>query len=173
SAFKVAVSSATATRSDLVASPRSYSSSRAGHDSVTATGSSPFMMHIAAVSPLPGRRFKAERTFSLARALGVLVAALAFMLCMPRAAKAAPEAHILRIDPRASQTDGSPILTTVLELVQNKRVSELTGACATLTGDANLDCVAGKLEQPGATFSSFEFPEKNAILTVAVDNTQI
>jgi hypothetical protein len=88
-------------------------------------------------------------------------------------ASAAPEAHILRIDPRASQVDGSPILTTVLELVQNKRLSDLTGPCATLTGDANLDCIADKLEQPGATFSSFEFPEKNAIFTVTVDGTDL
>src|SRR5262249_21752199 len=102
-----------------------------------------------------------------------LAAALLSVLFGARTASAAPEAHILRIDPRASQTDGSPILTTVLELVQNKRISELTGPCATLTGDANLDCVAGKIDQPAATSSSFEFPEKNAVFTVAVDGTEI
>ena len=97
----------------------------------------------------------------LAIALGVLVA--------PRSASAAPEAHILRIDPRASIVDGSPVLTTVLEVVQNKRMSDVTSRCATLSGDANLDCVANALEQPSALYSSFDFPDKNAILTVTVD----
>ena len=86
-------------------------------------------------------------------------------------ATAAPEAHILRIDPRASIVDGSPVLTTVLEVVQNKRMSDVTSRCATISGDANLDCVASALEQPSALYSSFDFPEKNAILTVAVDGS--
>ena len=88
-----------------------------------------------------------------------------------RTASAAPEAHILRIDPRASTVDGSPVLTTVIELVQNKRMSDLTGDCATLSGGANLACVANKLEQPGALYSSFPFPKDNAVLTVTVDGT--
>ena len=86
-------------------------------------------------------------------------------------AVAAPEAHILRIDPRASLTDGAPIITTVVEVVQNKRMSDLTSACAVQTGDANLDCVANALEQPQALYSPFDFPDKNAILTVAIDGT--
>jgi hypothetical protein len=94
--------------------------------------------------------------------LGVLGAA-------PRPAAAAPEAHILRIDPRASFVDGAPVLTTVLEVVQNKRMSDVTSRCATLTGDANLDCVASALEQPSALYASFDFPEKNAVFTVTVD----
>jgi hypothetical protein len=94
---------------------------------------------------------------------------LAALILAPRAALAAPEAHILRIDPRASMVDGAPVLTTVVELVQNKRMSDVTGKCAQLTGDANLDCLASALEQPGALYSSFDFPEKNALLTVTVD----
>ncbi|APR79579.1 Alkaline serine protease, subtilase family protein [Minicystis rosea] len=93
--------------------------------------------------------------------MGLLVAA-------PRA-EAAPEAHILRIDPRASMTDGAPVLTTVLEVVQNKRMSDVTSKCATLSGDANLDCVANALEQPSALYSSFDFADKNAVFTVTVD----
>jgi hypothetical protein len=85
------------------------------------------------------------------------------------AASAAPEAHILRIDPRAAKVDDAPILTTVIEVVQNKRMSELTAPCATLTGDANLDCVADALEKPGALYSSFDFPDKNAFFTVKID----
>src|SRR6476646_957789 len=87
-----------------------------------------------------------------------------------RAASAAPEAHILRIDPRASQAEGSPVLTTVIELVQNKRLSEAIAECASLRGDAQLDCQSEKLEAPQALYSPIApFPETAAILTVTVD----
>jgi hypothetical protein len=102
---------------------------------------------------------------SRALALGLCGA----LIAVASRAHAAPEAHILRIDPRASFVDGAPVLTTVLEIVQNKRMSDVTSKCATMTGDAALDCTATALEQPGALYSSFDFPDKNAILTVAVD----
>src|SRR5258708_1702753 len=70
----------------------------------------------------------------------------ALLFVMTRPAAAAPEAHILRIDPRASQAEGSPVLTTVIELVQNKRLSEAIAECASLRGDAQLDCQSEKLE---------------------------
>src|SRR5262245_38948922 len=104
-----------------------------------------------------------SKTRPIAFAVLALAAAVAVLLGAG-AASAAPEAHILRIDPRASTVDGSPVLTSVIELVQNKRVSELTAECATLSGDANLSCVANKLEQPGALYSSFPFPKDNAVL---------
>lgn len=94
--------------------------------------------------------------------------ALALALCAGGAA-AAPEARILRIDPRAAKADDAPILTTVIEVVQNKRLSELEAPCATLLGDAHFSCVADALEKPGALYSSFDFPEKNALFTVKVD----
>lgn len=94
--------------------------------------------------------------------------ALALVVCAG-SASAAPEARILRIDPRAAKVDDAPILTTVIEVVQNKRLSELEAPCATLTGDANLNCVADALEKPGALYSSFDFPEKNALFAVKVD----
>lgn len=93
---------------------------------------------------------------------------LALVLCA-RPASAAPEARILRIDPRAAKVDDAPILTTVIEVVQNKRLSELEAPCATLLGDAHLSCVADALEKPGALYSSFDFPEKNAFFAVKVD----
>ena len=87
-----------------------------------------------------------------------------------RRAAAAPEAHILRIDPRASQAEGAPILTTVIELVQNKRMSEAIAECASLRGDAQLDCQSEKLEAPQALYSPIApFPEAAAIFTVSVD----
>lgn len=118
---------------------------------------------------LPRRAPKrgARSSGSAALALALLTA----LVLLGGSAQAAPEAHILRIDPRASTTDGSPILTTVIEVVQNKRMSDLTRPCAALSGDANLDCVSNALDQNGALYSSFDFPDKNAILTVTVDGT--
>ena len=56
------------------------------------------------------------------RPQATLVATLAglLMLLLAVPAAAAPEAHILRIDPRAAIDDGAAILTTVIELVQNR-----------------------------------------------------
>ncbi|WP_437490047.1 FHA domain-containing protein [Sorangium sp. So ce1014] len=102
-----------------------------------------------------------------------LAAAVLALLGGPRRAEAAPEAHLLRIDPRASTADGSPVLTTVLEVVQSKRLSDITRTCAALTGDANLDCVSDAIEQPSALYSSFDFPDKNAIFSVTVDGTDL
>jgi hypothetical protein len=93
-----------------------------------------------------------------------------FLGLYPRWAAAAPEAHILRIDPRASQTEGAPVLTTVIELVQNKRLSEAIAECASLRGDAQLDCQSDKLEAPQALYSPIApFPETAAVFTVTVD----
>jgi hypothetical protein len=111
---------------------------------------------------VPPRRRPAWRSFVTA------AMALTLVLCAGSAV-AAPEARILRIDPRAAKVDDAPILTTVIEVVQNKRLSELEAPCATLTGDAHLACVADALEKPGALYSSFDFPEKNALFAVKVD----
>jgi hypothetical protein len=110
------------------------------------------------------------RRCGLAFAL-LLLTALALLVARPAAA--APEAHILRIDPRASMVDGAPMLTTVIELVQNKRMSDITGQCAMETGNAQLDCIANLLERPEALYSTFAFPEKSALLTVTVDGVDM
>jgi hypothetical protein len=103
----------------------------------------------------------------------LLLAIVLGWLIAPRRASAAPEAHILRIDPRASQSEGAPVLTTVVELVQTKPLNQSTGACASMTGDAELDCIADALQQPGALWTPIEFPEQNAYLTVSVDEADI
>ena len=41
--------------------------------------------------------------------------------------QASPEAKILRVDPRAAQDNGNPVLTTVVEVSQSKRVSDAIG----------------------------------------------
>ncbi|WP_438019621.1 FHA domain-containing protein [Sorangium sp. So ce315] len=121
----------------------------------------------------PARRGERGARATLCAPLLALAAAILALLAGQGRAEAAPEAHLLRIDPRASTVDGSPVLTTVLEVVQNKRLSDLTRNCAALTGDANLDCVADALEQPSALYSSFDFPDKNAIFSVTVDGTDL
>jgi hypothetical protein len=100
--------------------------------------------------------------------------ALAFGACcwallFAFSAAAAPEAHLLRIDPRASSSSGNPVITTVVEVQQSKRISQATADCVTLKGNARLSCMAQALEAP--LYTPFPFPEKNALFTVSVDGT--
>ena len=96
----------------------------------------------------------------------------AFFLCLcgTHTALASPEAHILRIDPRAAQDNGSPVLTTVIELVENKRVSDATMHCGTMAGSAQLSCLSEALEKPYALYTPFPFPAPNALLTVHMES---
>ncbi|MBN1607736.1 MAG: hypothetical protein JW940_13955 [Polyangiaceae bacterium] len=100
--------------------------------------------------------------------LGLLVGLAAPLVTA--SASAAPEAHILRIDPRAREASGEPLLTTVVEIVQAKRMAEVLEPCAQVRGeDARMDCYGRELERPHALYTPFLFPESNAIFTVAVD----
>src|SRR5260370_5830054 len=83
-------------------------------------------------------------------------------------AHATPEAHILRIDPRTGLKDGKPLLTTVVEVVQFKRLSEALQPCAGKSPGAILSCWSEHLEKPGALWEPFPFPEQNARLLVKV-----
>ena len=87
---------------------------------------------------------------------------------LARDAGAAPEAHILRIDPSTGLKDGKPLLTTVIEVVQFKRLSDALQPCAGATGAATLNCWSEQLEKPGALWSPFPFPEANAHFLVKV-----
>jgi hypothetical protein len=105
-----------------------------------------------------------------------LVAALpliAVLVLFGRPAFAAPEAHLLRVDPRAAQENGNPILTTVIEIVQAKRVSEAIADCAALRGNSQFDCMARALDTPYALYKPFPFPAQNAIFTVSVEGSDI
>ncbi len=100
----------------------------------------------------------------------VALSVLGWLVAAPVAA--APEAKILRIDPRAAQTDGAPIITTVIELAQRKRVSDATSECAYMRGEAMLECMGQKLAQPRALFQPFPLPQPakdHMIFTVQVD----
>src|SRR4051794_10134408 len=70
-------------------------------------------------------------------------------------AQASPEAKILRIDPRAAQQNGNPVLTTVVEVSQSKRVSDGIAPCGALTGNGQLDCMSSALEKPFALYTPF------------------
>lgn len=113
---------------------------------------------------------------ALAKSIAALASALALVICASRSAVAAPQAKILRIDPRASTTDGAPVLTTLVEITQTKRVSDITGTCTAETGgqlnNAFYDCVGSKLDQPGALFQSFDFFDKNAIFSTVYDGSE-
>ena len=103
------------------------------------------------------------RRLRLGRPRGVVTLA-------PRARRrAAPQAHILRIDPSAGVANGTPILTTVIEVVQFNRLSDALTPCAAITGyEQTLDCWSKAIEKPGALWSPFPFPEANAHFFVNV-----
>ncbi|MBI5533925.1 MAG: hypothetical protein HY898_14485 [Deltaproteobacteria bacterium] len=103
------------------------------------------------------------------RSIPFALSLLAVLLFVSTRLFAAPEAHIARIDPRASFTDGAPVLTVVVDLVQSKPVNEVIANCASMRGDALYDCQADALEQPKALYTPFPYPEKNAVFLVTVD----
>ncbi|MGH7435730.1 MAG: FHA domain-containing protein, partial [Polyangiaceae bacterium] len=95
-------------------------------------------------------------------------AALLIAIFAPRPAAAAPVSHILRIDPRAGMNAGKPTLTTVIEVVQFKRLSDVLAPCAGVTGSQTTACWSAQLEKPGALWDPFPFPEQNAHLLVSI-----
>ncbi len=103
------------------------------------------------------------------RSLPVALSFLALIVLFTSRLLAAPEAHIVRIDPRASYTDGAPVLTVVVDLAQAKSVTEATTTCADFRGDRQYDCQAEALEQPRALWSPVAFPERNAQFLISVD----
>jgi hypothetical protein len=104
---------------------------------------------------------------SAARFVGLaLVSMLALAFSVD--ALATPEAHILRIDPRTGLKSGKPILTTVIEVVQFKRLSDALQPCANASPAATLPCWSEQLEKVGALWEPFPLPEQNAHLLVKV-----
>lgn len=100
----------------------------------------------------------------------VIFLVCAALLARVRPVHAAPEAHILRIDPRAGLSNGAPLLTTVVEVVQFNSLSSVVQACANASGfNPTLDCLSAQLEKPNAVWSPFPFPEANARLLVKIN----
>lgn len=116
----------------------------------------------------------ANRRSGFERALRAAGRALlaTLVLLVTGSAAAAPQARILRVDPRAAQQNGNPVLTTVVEVSQTKRISDATASCASLTGNAQLDCMSKALEQPFALYTPFPFPAQNAIFTVTIEGAE-
>ena len=80
----------------------------------------------------------------------------AFVLFVAGRASANPEAHILRIDPRAGLTNGAPLLTTVVEVVQFNSYSDVFLPCANVSGAGpSIDCISAQTEKPNAVWSGF------------------
>ncbi|MFO0741743.1 MAG: FHA domain-containing protein [Labilithrix sp.] len=96
---------------------------------------------------------------------------LLVVLLAPRASFAMPEAHILRIDPRAGVQGGVPVITTVIETIEFKPMSEVvtSAGCGTVQGDAVLDCISNAVEQKNVMWKAFQFPDPGARLLVRVD----
>ncbi len=98
-------------------------------------------------------------------------------------ALAVPEAHILRIDPRAGINGGQPLLTTVVELVQFNSPSAALAQCANLPPNDALDCGSDQMEKDGVLWSPLGkpqpgdankgFPLGNAIFTVKVNGSDV
>ena len=58
----------------------------------------------------------------------LLLVLVTTLLALPAAA--APAVKRLRVDPRAAQENGNPVLTTVVDISQSRRVTDATSACA-------------------------------------------
>src|SRR5215467_12667522 len=79
---------------------------------------------------------------------------LALVASMERPAWAAPQSHILRIDPRAGIANGKPVISTVIEAVQFNTLSQVLQPCASMRGTgATLSCWSENIEKPGALFT--------------------
>ncbi len=89
--------------------------------------------------------------------------------------RAAPAAHVLRIDPRAGVAEGQPVVTSIIEIVQASPMSEVvtSAGCGQAKGNTLLDCISAAVEKKDALFKPFPFPEGSARLTVRVDGGDV
>jgi hypothetical protein len=107
------------------------------------------------------------------QALLRILVALAVLVAARGPAEAAVEAHILRIDPRAGMAEGAPLLTTVVEVVQLERLSDVLQPCGNLRGyEETLDCWSSAIEKPNAMWKAFPFLEQKARLVARVDGAE-
>jgi len=111
----------------------------------------------------------------LARSFSVLVV-VALVLASGFARAGLPEAHILRIDPRAaSNGSGAPILSTLIEVVRFNSPASALSSCNGKTGNAELDCWSESLEKDGAVWTGFDFTkvQANALFSAKVNGAEI
>jgi hypothetical protein len=83
-----------------------------------------------------------------------LAFAFGLVLVAEGRAAAAPQAKILRVDPRAGLDSGAPLLTTVVEVVQFKPLADVLLPCASSGGTAaTMSCWSGEIEKPGNLYT--------------------
>lgn len=84
-------------------------------------------------------------------------------------AHGAPEAHILNVDARVGPEQPRPLVTTLVDLGQSRRISELIEPCWKFQQvRQRYRCEAQILEKPFSSFSPVAFPETRALLAVRV-----
>lgn len=101
------------------------------------------------------------------RSLGA--ACLVSILSFSAPAPATPAARILRVDPETTTSSSAPILTTIVDLSEARRVSEVTGHCAGLTGSEALNCESDALETPLSLYRPFKLPADHTELTIRLE----
>lgn len=103
----------------------------------------------------------------LGRALVILSCAL--YVLSARAAQAGPTARVLRVDPEPLLDAGDPVLTTLVDVVDQKRSTDVLTLCAGLSDDARYDCTKRELEAPRALYVPLTPSVDTIRLSVRVD----
>lgn len=107
------------------------------------------------------------------RALATLLVLLVALVA--RTASALPEAHLLRVDPRTASSNGTPILSTLVEVVQFNSPSDALASCNGKTGVAELDCWNDAVQKDGVLWTGFDFTkvQANAFFAAKVNGADI
>ncbi len=107
------------------------------------------------------------------RALATLLVVLVALVA--RTASALPEAHLLRVDPRTASSNGTPILSTLVEVVQFNSPSDALSSCNGKTGTAELDCWNDAVQKDGVLWTGFDFSkvQANAFFAAKVNGADI
>lgn len=113
------------------------------------------------------------RPSQVARLVLLASSVLIALLLAPALAFGAPAARLLRVDPRTGQDSTNPVLTTVIEIAQTKRVSDQIKHCGSLKGNAQLDCMSEALEKPFALYSPFPFPQQQALFLIDIEGRDV
>ncbi|MCH2109399.1 MAG: hypothetical protein MK135_08715, partial [Polyangiaceae bacterium] len=102
----------------------------------------------------------------------VLSFSVLFAPLYPDLAQAAPEAHILRIDPRTSLLDGNPVLSVVFDLSAHRPLERQIASCGRLRGNQRFDCITTATLQGGAQGKPIPFPEEQVQLGIRLKDKE-
>lgn len=104
------------------------------------------------------RMTRARRSLPLL--LGVALSASASV------SPAAPRAQVLRLDTTQVDSAGLPVLTTVIDVGEPRRVSDAIASCVSASRAARWDCIGTALEKPNALFVPTQFQSGAAVLAL-------